>query len=441
MTSESPADRLSKTTMLRPIAEVDPNTPGWAGAVWIGQIDSADHVISPVVLQHGALFDRARLLVWERDRPRGFVELPLTDGTLDPDGLTKAIASLPDASPRPTQPLPPISVVVCTFDRPELLRRALNSLTNQRYPDFEIVVVDNNPPSGLTEPVVLDIRCDRVRVVEAPFAGLSFARNVGLLAARHDYVAFTDDDVIIDVRWLESLAGGFGAAPNVACVSGMVPSAEVLSPAQAYFDRRVGWASRCDFSIYHLADPPAGDRLFPLRVARFGTGANFAVDRRAVIELGGFDEGLGVGSPGGGAEDIDMFLRILLAGYSLVYEPAAVVWHRHRRDLAGLTVQLHNYGIGLGAWIAKLVVHRRTLAMVLRRVLPAILHLRSVTMVEADELLDANPQLAQLYVTERKGVALGPIALTRSRRAGRKPKPFARLASRESLQSYVSRKR
>ena len=194
-----------------------------------------------------------------------------------------------------------------------------------------------------------------VRLVDAPGQGLSIARNVALRNAKYNVVAFTDDDVLVDPHWLTNLAYGFGRDERVACVCGMVPSAEVLTPAQSYFDRRVGWARRCDAAVYDLASPPADDSLFPLRVAQFGTGANFAVHRDATLELGGFDEGLGVGSPTGGGEDIDMFVRILLAGHMLVREPAAVVWHRHRRTAPELEVQIQNYGLGLGAWIAKLI--------------------------------------------------------------------------------------
>jgi hypothetical protein len=230
--------------------------------------------------------------------------------------------------------------------------------------------------------------------------------------------------VLVDPHWLTNLAYGFGRDERVACVCGMVPSAELLTPAQSYFDRRVGWARRCDAAVYDLAAPPADDSLFPLRVAQFGTGANFAVHRDAALEIGGFDEGLGIGSPTGGGEDIDMFVRILLSGHMLVREPSAVVWHRHRRTAPELEVQIQNYGLGLGAWIAKLMSRPRTLGMVLHRLRPGVRHLRGVTVVDQSDTVGTDPGLEGLDQRELRGVLKGPFALLRARAAGREGAPL-----------------
>jgi glycosyltransferase involved in cell wall biosynthesis len=317
---------------------------------------------------------------------------------------------------------------LCTKDRPLQLRDALEGLITLDYPNFEIVVVDNNPGSGQTRPIVDSFPTGMVRRVDAPTAGLSIARNAGVRNARHDIVAFTDDDVIVDHRWLRGLAVGFSRSDGVACVCGMVPSAEVLTPAQSYFDRRVGWAGDCEPAVYSLADPPKDDSLFPLRVANYGTGANFAVRRDIVIDLGGFDEGLGVGSPAGGGEDIDMFVRIVLAGHELAREPSAVVWHRHRRTADELREQIYNYGLGLGAWISKLLLRPRTLAMVIRRSLRGIRHLQVITVVDRD--VDNHPKAMPggLNRCELNGVIHGPWALLRSRIAGRKATPLSGVA-------------
>jgi GT2 family glycosyltransferase len=171
-----------------------------------------------------------------------------------------------------------------------------------------------------------------------------------------------------------------------------------------------------------MASPPADDPLFPLRVARFGTGANIAFRRSAVRRLGGFDEGMGVGSPTGGGEDIDMFVRVLLAGRTLVYEPGALIWHRHRKTLEELEVQIYNYGLGLGAWVTKLLLHPRTLYMVGRRGIAGIAHLRRITVV--DDPAAAPTDLDRLTRLERRGVLAGPRALLRSRMDGRKRSPL-----------------
>ncbi|TFV60093.1 glycosyltransferase [Mycobacterium sp. PS03-16] len=402
----------------------EPGAP-WQDAVWVGQVDDGQLADDRVLLHGGGGFRRARLLVWSNDQVRGSVEVAVDDSAVNAADLRAAICELPCALVEPEVELHPISVVLCTKDRPLQLRDALEGLVALDYPNFEIVVVDNNPASGLTRPIVDSYASPRVRRVDAPAAGLSIARNVGIMNALYDIVAFTDDDVIVDHRWLKRLALGFCRSEGVVCVCGMVPSAEVVTPAQSYFDRRVGWAGDCEPAIYSLADPPKDDPLFPLRVANYGTGANFAVRKAVILDLGGFDEGLGVGSPAGGGEDIDMFVRIVLAGHELAREPSAVVWHRHRRSPADLQTQIYNYGLGLGAWICKLLLHPKTLAMIIRRSVNGVRHLRVITVV--DRAVDSQPDatLDGLSRCELNGVLHGPRALLRSRMAGRHAAPLS----------------
>lgn len=416
-------------TIVYPITDIGVDEPRWPDATWVGEVDQRELAGERIDLYRGNGFHHARLLVWRDDQPRGFVEVAVHDGAVDVDDVRAAVALLPNTAADDHSPLPPISLVLCTRDRPDHLRVALESLTGLEHAWFEIIVVDNNPASGITPPVVESCADGRVRLVDAPGQGLSIARNAGVKNARYDIIAFTDDDVIVDRRWLTNLARGFARAQDVGCVCGMVPSAELLTPAQSYFDRRVGWAARCEPAIFDIDSPPDDDPLFPLHVAQFGTGANFAVRRSVILDVGGFDEGLGIGSPAGGGEDIDMFLRILRRGHRLVKQPSAVVWHRHRRTVEELDVQIYCYGLGLGAWIFKLTLGPKTFALLLRRLWTGIRHLRGVTVVELvvereDDTLPSDPALDGLHRRELKGVLDGPSALLRSRLAGRRAAPL-----------------
>jgi GT2 family glycosyltransferase len=395
----------------------------WAGALWIGAVDDVELASGRQLLPLIAGYRTARLLVRSGRYPRGFVEAGIVDGRIDVAALSTAIDQLPPPAPGRPALRPPVSVVLCTYDRPLQLAAAVRSLLALDYPAFEIVVVDNHPQSGRTAAAVAGFDDPRVRLVDEPRAGLARARNTGALAANYATIAFTDDDVVIDSQWLLGVADGFAAGTDVACVCGIVPSGEIRSPSQAYFDRRVSWARNCTAELFSLAAPPADEPLFPFQVGRFGTGANFAVRRSSLVALGGFDEGLGVGSPCGGGEDIDLFTRVLLAGHQLAYAPSALVWHRHRSDLASLTVQVANYGTGLGAWLGKLALRPRTLAMMLRRAAPGILHLSRVTRLPTP-VIGLPPEHDDLWRIERRAVLLGPFALLRARLAGDRPRPL-----------------
>jgi hypothetical protein len=154
-----------------------------------------------------------------------------------------------------------------------------------------------------------------------------------------------------------------------------VPSGELRTAVQAFFDDRVSWSRNLRPRRFSIADPPAGLPMFPFSVGEFGTGANFALRRSYALGIGGFDTAFGVGTRTGGGEDLDMFTRVILAGQSLVVEPSALVWHRHRDDLAALRHQARGYGTGLGAWLTKIALNPRTAILALRRSPTALVHL------------------------------------------------------------------
>lgn len=416
------------------------HAPEWDGAVWIGDIDIDAALPEVLALADADGYARARLLVRRGIDLLGFVELTIAENSVTTADLMEAVRTLdvsgidsrPVTDSLPHDDQPPITVVICTRDRVDHLRDALASVLRVEYPEFEVVVVDNASPTDATVDYVTSVADPRVRVVSEPTAGLSRARNTGIRAARHGIVAFTDDDVAVDSRWLESIARGFLRDKRVTCVSGIVPSGEIRTHAQAYFDRRVGWASSVRPRVYDLAHPPADVPLFPFQVGMYGTGANFAVRRDRMFDLGGFDEALGVGSPTNGGEDLDMFFRVLMTGDQLVYEPAAIVWHRHRADSDALAVQARGYGLGLGAWLATVATNRQaaTLAarVAFRRLGSAIRLSAKMSKVASppEDLADDLPD--GIGRMELLSIAKGPGALRRSRREGRKRAPLSEVS-------------
>ncbi|MFD6517547.1 glycosyltransferase family 2 protein [Rhodococcus sp. NPDC060176] len=393
----------------------------WAGAIWIGQVDEWELLSASVIeLAGGTAYSQARLLVSRLNGSFAFVEAQVANGMIRSKEL---LAYLPDSDPVLPLSIPEVSVtlIICTKNRPDMLREVLTSLSALDYRNYDVLVVDNDPSSGLTPPIVGAFA--GVGIVDAPEPGLSKARNVGLLTATNEFVAFTDDDVVIDKNWLRELVGGFAVADDVHLVTGLVPTGEVSTPAQAFFDRRVSWSKNLKRTTYRLSDPPEHDALFPFRVGDFGTGANFAVRRSKMLELGGFDEGLGVGSPSGGGEDIDMFVRVILDGGALVYAPAARVWHRHRIDPAGLNKQMADYGLGLGAWLTKLAMDPRIAIMLGTRVVKGLSHFGSVSQPEEGQVRLPS-DLDKLPWIERRALLWGPAALLRSRMGGLRGRPL-----------------
>jgi O-antigen biosynthesis protein len=237
-----------------------------------------------------------------------------------------------------------VSVVVATLDRPEQLHGCLAALASQttRRP-LEIIVVDNHPASGRTAPVVKEF--PNVVLVSEPRRGLAYARNAGFIAARGAIVACTDDDVVIPPGWIDALAAPFDD-PAVAAVTGNVLPLELESPAQRFFEAYGGLGRGFQ---RRMAD---GHWFHQFRTAvptwTLGATANaaFRASIFAEADIGLMDEALGPGMPSGVGEDTYLFYKILKSGHRLIYEPAAYVWHRHRRSMPELRRQLYGYSKG-----------------------------------------------------------------------------------------------
>src|SRR5262249_54432266 len=123
--------------------------------------------------------------------------------------------------------------------------------------------------------------------------------------------------------------------------------------------------------VYDLAEHRPPGALFPFTAGQFGSGANMAYLTAALKSVGQFDSALGAGTPARSGDDLAAFFAIIKAGYRLVYEPEAIIWHRHRRNEDGMRRQAFGYGVGLGAYLTKIVADDPVALIRLIRGLPA----------------------------------------------------------------------
>ena len=131
---------------------------------------------------------------------------------------------------------PFVSVIVPTHERPERIPACLHALLALDYPHYEIIVVDNAPETDATASFMCENYHDlpQVRYVREERAGVSWARNRGVQAAKGEILAFADDDVIVDRYWLAELVKAFQITSNVGCVTGLILSAELETAARFY---------------------------------------------------------------------------------------------------------------------------------------------------------------------------------------------------------------
>jgi len=202
------------------------------------------------------------------------------------------------------------TVVICTRNRPTLLRKCLEGIAHlERAPD-EVIVVDNTSGDEETEAVAREFAAV---YTSEPIQGLSRARNRGLAESNSEIVAYLDDDAVPDERWLKLLLEPF-ADPRVAFATGGTIS--LASRAGGINQEPTRFLSNKDRQWFEIA-----------AFGGLGIGANMAVRKVACKGWKVFDERLGRGAPFHGAEEHHAFVHFLSLSYCAAHVPAAIVFH------------------------------------------------------------------------------------------------------------------
>jgi cellulose synthase/poly-beta-1,6-N-acetylglucosamine synthase-like glycosyltransferase len=332
-------------------------------------IRDVDLALPPVGLDRLDGAARCMLVVRWRGRVIGRTVVPVAGGRMSSEDVSRHVTAALDTDAlatwveeaigfderaSPQQPRPSATVAICTHERPDDLARALGAVTSLSAPAHEILVVDNAPVTARTRSVVAQF--PGVRYIVEPRKGLNVARNRALREATGDVVAFTDDDATPEPAWLEALRANF-ADRRVLCVTGLTLPLELETTAQELFEEHCTFARGFRRRVFD------GRVDNPLAVAKVGAGANMAVRRTLATAVGPFDERLDAGTPTRSGGDHEMFARILLGGWRIVYEPWAVSWHRHRRSERELVATVRGYGTGVYAMWTGLLLERREFAV------------------------------------------------------------------------------
>ncbi len=325
---------------------------------------------------------------------------------------------------------PKVAVLIATRNRTASLERALRSVLASGYDPFEVVVVDNAPSTDSTMELVTAMSASSpVRYVREPRAGLARAHNAGLQVISAPIVAITDDDVVVDHAWLSQIVDAFALGDDVVCVTGAIEPLELETPAQHWVEDHLGFNKGTTRTVFDLGANRPDGRLFPYAAGALGSGANMSFRTSFLQEIGGFDPALGAGSVAKGGDDLAAFYEAIVRGYRLVYEPTAVVKHQHHRELDQLERQITGYGVGLGAFLTKVVIDRPSTLVRLVRLAPQGFR-HAATMRRAAEALPdeaavtrnpnrgdelADDRFGALRRRERLGMLKGPWAYARSR--------------------------
>jgi GT2 family glycosyltransferase len=214
-----------------------------------------------------------------------------------------------------------LSVLICTYKRPDLLKGSLSALINRtsEKPD-EVIVVNGGGESA--DRVVEDyvgINGVDVKLIKIENKNLAASRNAGLPYCSGDIIAMTDDDSEVLPDWIARMKRAHAEHPEAGAIGG-----PVLGINNSLIEKVAGLVT---FASY--------DR--PLYV-RFVAGVNASYKREAIDRLGPQDEAFFSG------EDVDYNWRLLKEDYKIYFDPAIKVYHRHRATLLEFLRHRFRYG-------------------------------------------------------------------------------------------------
>ncbi len=245
----------------------------------------------------------------------------LVDRARNPKPAFAAVqACFRGAMPPPLPRTPRVSVVVCAYNAERTMKACLESLEKLRYPDYEVIVVNDGSKDRT---LAISEAFPFCRIISQPNKGLSAARNVGAEAATGEIVAYTDSDCVVDPDWLTYLVARMAAADLHACGGPNFPPPEDNLTAAA------------------VAVSPGGPThvLLSDDTAEHIAGCNMTFRRATLLQLGGFDPVFRAAG-----DDIDICWRFQDAGYTIGFAPAAMVWHFRRNTIDAYVGQQKGYG-------------------------------------------------------------------------------------------------
>jgi len=222
--------------------------------------------------------------------------------------------------------LPYVSIIVPVLNRENTIGKCIESLLELDYPFYETIIIDG----GSTDKTMDVVSKYPVKVIIDRRRGAYAARNSGLQAAQGDLIFFTDSDCISNRDVLRKLARHL-TDEKIAGVGGQISS---YNPA-TIIERFSNYAHIVTFNL------PKGIVIWnENKLLSGGIYTANALYRKSVLEeVNGFDVDFVVGG------DYDLSWRLQRVGYRIVFDPGAVVFHKHRTALGDLIKQFFNYGI------------------------------------------------------------------------------------------------
>lgn len=222
-----------------------------------------------------------------------------------------------------------ISIVIPTKNNGDIIERCLVSIRKQNYPsdDIEIIIVD-----GHSHDDTVDIAKKHGCIIKYEEHGtISYARNLGIKAAKGQIVAFTDADCVVDINWIKEAVKLF-TDPAIAAVGGP----NITPDDDSSFARNVGAV----LSFLSRAGARYGYEGKEVEEIYHNPTCNVFYQKKVLLEVGGFNQNLVT------VDDEELDYRIRKNGYKILYTPFSKVYHYRRPSWKRFMKMAYTYGLG-----------------------------------------------------------------------------------------------
>ena len=238
-----------------------------------------------------------------------------------------------------------VSIIIPVRNGESTIEKCISSLKTLHYPEerLEIIVIDDGSQDNT---LTILKRIKGIKILQASGIGPSGARNIGIKEAKGTFVAFTDADCIVDKEWINELLKCF-TSEDIAGVGGNQLSPEDALPLERkvhLFLKAMGFLggyTKCIKGITEVNHNPTCNSMY----------------RKSIFSTAGyFDERLWPG------EDIDMDYRIRKAGFKIIYNPDAIVYHYRPKSFIEFARMMYRYGKTSGGYLTGKIGFYRVLS-------------------------------------------------------------------------------
>lgn len=222
-----------------------------------------------------------------------------------------------------------VSIIIVTFNSAGTIRAALNSVLEQTYKNYEIILLDNGSQDntlGIVGPLLDTWHGHHTIVASNSNLGFAEGNNKALIYATGEYVALINPDAVAERKWLETLVAEMDANSKIGiCASKIINrDSEMIDSAGDGFAKSLQGFKRGE---------GLAPEIFSNKEYIFGACACAALYRRTMLdEIGFFDPDFFLIH-----EDTDLNFRAQLAGWKVLYVPSATTYHNVRSSIGSMS--------------------------------------------------------------------------------------------------------